>query len=148
MSSADTPKTVDLGGTTTQHEAVAGGAITPGQLVTLNSSGQVVVHPSAGLPTQAAFAIENDLVGKGIADAYASGEQVRYRIFAEGGHVYAILASGQNVAQGALLQSAGNGNLSVGSTADNIVAKALEAVNASGGAARIRVEILKGYNAA
>jgi hypothetical protein len=149
MTSATTPKTVDLGGGEfVQREAIAGGAITPGMLVRLDSDGEVIAHDGAGLTAQAAFAIENDQVGKGISDAYAAGEQVRYRVFPEGHHVYALLATGQNVAKGALLQSNGAGYLSAASTADNVVARALEVVNASSGAARIRVEVTKGYTSA
>jgi hypothetical protein len=149
MSSATTPKTVDLGGGAyVQRELVAGGSITPGMLVERNSSGVLVAHAGAGLAAQAAFAVENEAVGRGIDDAYASGDQVPYRIFAEGHQVYAILAAGQNVSKDALLQSAGNGRLSAAATADNVVAIALEAVDATSAAKRIRVEICKAYTAA
>lgn len=148
MSSATTPKTVDLGGgQSVQREAVAGGTITPGMLLAISGTA-AVAHASAGGAAQAAFAVENDMVGKGIDDDYVADDNVIYRVFPEGARVYAILASGQNVAAGALLQSAGNGRLSAAANADNVVAKAVESVNASGGAARIRVEIVKGYVAA
>lgn len=149
MTSATTPKTVDLGGGDAgpQREAVAGGTIIPGMLV-LATGAAVVAHNGAGLAAQAAFAIENDQVGKGIDDAYVNGENVRYRVFPEGARVYALLAAGQNVSAGALLQSAGTGYLSAAATADNVVARAVESVNATSGAKRIRVEVTKGYTSA
>lgn len=138
------PTTVDLGGPSVQREAIAGGAITPGMTVILNSSGLLVAGPAAGITGPAAFAVENDMIGKGMEDAYAQGDQVIYRVFAEGAHVNAILASGANINAGVLLQTNGSGKLITASTADAVVAKSLEAINASGGDKRIRVEICKG----
>src|SRR5690606_28774722 len=111
-------------------------------------AGTVSVHNVAGGATAPNFAVENDMVGKGITDAYATGDQVYYRTFAEGACVNALLASGQNVAANAPLQSAGNGYLSAASTADNVIGFAREAINASAAAARIRVHIGKGYTSA
>lgn len=148
MTSATTPKTIALAGPFVQKEGVAGGAIKAGMLVK-DIAGAVVAHDGAGLAAAPAFAFPIQTVnGEDMATDYASGDQIIYGVFAEGSHVYAYLASGQNVAAGALLQSNGSGYLSAASTADNVVARALEAVNASGAAARIRVEVVKGYNAA
>lgn len=144
MTSATTPKTVDLGGGCIRREAVAGGTITPGMLLGF-SGGEVVAHAVADGPAQPAFALEYDLTGRGISDNYADGDQVLYGVFPEGARVYAILASGQNVGVDALLASAGDGRLKAATTGDNVIARALEAVNASGGAARIRVEVTRGF---
>lgn len=148
MSSATTPKTIDLGGGhSVQREAVAGGTIRPGMLIAV-SGATAIAHSVPGGTAQAAFAVENDLVGKGIDDTYANGNNVIYRVFPEGARVYALLASGQNVSAGAPLQSNGAGALSAASTADNVVAKAVESVDASAGITRIRVEIVNGYTSA
>lgn len=141
------PTTIDLGGPSVQREGIAGGAITPGMLVR-DIGGTISVHNAAGGVGPAAFAVENDMIGKGIEDAYALGDQVIYRVFGEGAGVLARLASGQNVAAGVYLQSNGAGFLTAIATADNAVAQAQEAVNATSGAALIRVRIVKGYTSA
>jgi hypothetical protein len=146
MSSADTVKTIDLGGGSIQREAVAAGTIRPGMLVLHTTT--VVAHGGAGLVAAPAFAVENEHAGKGIDDNYVTGDNVIYRVFQEGARVNALLASGQNVAAGALLQSNGAGALTVASTADNVVARAVDAVDASSGIKRIRVQITKGYTSA
>ena len=145
-------KTIALKGDFIRKEAVAGGAITPGMLVQ-GFPGSTVVHGTAAGNARKAFALENDLVGKGVTDAYASGETVQVGVFASGAEVYAILNTGQNVtAIGTALVSAGNGRLqafvpintdasNVPIPTDNIVAYALEAVNATSAAARIKVEV-------
>lgn len=144
MTSATAPKTIDLGGQSVQREGIAGGAITPGMLVTVNSSGEVVVHGTAGQEGARGFAVEYDLAGRGIDDDYAQGDQVVYRTPAEGSRFYGILASGQNVSRGAALTSNGDGRLKAAGDTDFVEGYAAEAVDASGGAARIRVDVHKG----
>ena len=122
-------------------ERVAGGAITPGHLIELNASGQVVVHATAAAVfAQKAFALEDQAQGRGIDDAYAANDLVVYQVFGAGEEVYAWLENAGNVAIGAALQSNGAGELEARTTGE-VVAYALEAVNASGGAARIKVEV-------
>ena len=145
-------QTISLKGEAVRKEAVAGGAITPGMLVQ-GYPGAVVVHAVAAGNARAHFALENDLIGGAVADDYASGDTVQIGAFAPGAEVFAILASGQNVtAVGTALVSAGNGRLEafvplntsasdVTIPTDNIVAYALEAVNATSAAARIKVEV-------
>jgi hypothetical protein len=122
-------------------ERAAGGAITPGHLIEKNASDEVVVHATAaGAVAQTAFALEDQAQGRGIDDAYAAGERVVYQVFTPGEEVYAILENGANVAIGAALESNGAGELQARTTGQ-VVAFALEAVNASGGATRIKVEV-------
>jgi hypothetical protein len=148
MTSATTPKTIDLFGVGIQNEAtVTDAAITPGMLVTRTATG-VRPHNVAGGPAAPAFAVENDLIGETIEDAYAIGENCIFRTFAQGSAVYAILAASQTIAAGAYLQSNGAGLMSAAAAADNVVARALEAVTTTGATARIRVEIVTGYVAA
>jgi hypothetical protein len=81
--------------------------------------------------------------GHGIDDAYAvAGEIVQLDFSPPGSHRYMLLEAGENVAAGALLESAGDGTLEAGSS--NPVVRALEAVNNSAGysAKRIYVEVL------
>lgn len=143
MTSATTPKTVELYGYGVQNEAEALAAIIPGQLIE-RAAGGVQVHSSAGVGGNPSFALEYDLTGRDIDDAYADGDQVVYKTFAAGSSVYAILEDGNNVSAGAFLVSEGNGNLGLqpSSSTNTIVAQALESVNASGADARIRVEVV------
>lgn len=137
-----------------RKEYAAGGDVTPGHLVRLNSSGQIVAHSGAGANAQRLFAIENDLAGDGIDTAYESGDRAQCVVCPRGTEIYALLADGENVSVGDFLESAGDGTLrkheadsaGVVEFPEAVVAVALEAldISASGNAeaGRIRVEIV------
>ena len=94
------------------EEYVAGAAtIYPGCLVELGSDGKILVHNGAGHPALPMFAIEDALQGKGIDDAYATGDVVRCWIPNRGDVVYGILADGQTIAKGDFVESNGAGYL-------------------------------------
>jgi hypothetical protein len=122
------------------EEINAGGAITPGMLIEEGSAGTVIAHNSAGENALPMFAVEDELQGNGINDAYASGDPVSVWIPGRGDQVYAILADGENVAVGDLLESNGDGYLKkhVAGSAGvveyplAVVGYALEAVDLSG----------------
>jgi urocanate hydratase len=145
MTSATAPKTIDLYGTGIQNEAACTDAvITPGMLVTRTATG-VRPHNVAGETASPSFAVENDLVGGDISDDYAIGNDVIYRTFAAGSAVYALAhAGGAAIAANALLKSGGDGTLELASTDEVAVARALEAVDNSGGSdpVRIKVEVI------
>lgn len=133
-----------------RNEVMANETITPGNLVEYVRSGgpagRLKNHASAGGPCLPMFAVEAGEVGNGIGDNYASGDKV-WCIFPEkGARIYARLASGQNVGIGQELMSDGLGLLKAWATSNTqpstIVARAIEAVNASSAAARITVEVL------
>ncbi len=63
----EAPKRIHLLGDGRHEEAVAGGTIRPGDLIKLNSDGEVVVHGSAGGNAEALFALEDALQGKEIS---------------------------------------------------------------------------------
>lgn len=144
------PNTITLKGTPIRKEGVTDEAVTPGHLVELGGSNDVQKHSTAGGNSQRAFALENDLVGDDIADAYDSGDTVQYGVFPAGGEVYALLAYGENVSKGAFLESDGNGALQahVADSSDvqteGLVGIALEAVNntTTDSEARIKIEVL------
>lgn len=141
MTSATNPKTIELSGSFTQYEALAGGSVTPGYLVTRNSDGKIIAHATAGGATEAAFATEAAYIGGGIDDVYEEGDIVRYVVGSAGARVYAFIDTSQNITAGGLLESAGNGTFrALGSGV--AIARALESVNAVGAPARIRVEVL------
>lgn len=158
----ENPKTIILKGreNAVRDERPAGGAITPGHLVVMNSSGNFVVHNVAKGRAQRTFAVEyenllpNKTSAGGIDDAYGSGDLVQAETVQPGAWVYALVAaSATAITKGALLESAGDGTLKlvsdftdaeIDSIGGGSIARALEAVDNSGGAtpARIRVEIL------
>lgn len=122
-------------------ERIAGGAITPGHLCTINSSDAVIVNAGAAdVDPESLWALEHQVSGGGIDTAYASGDRVVLQQGLRGDEIYALLESGENVAIGAALQSAGNGNLEARTTGA-VVAFAAQAVDATGGTSRIRVRV-------
>lgn len=95
-----------------QEEKVALAAITPGMLLELTTADKVKAHATAGgnvAPRM--FALEDELQGNGIDDAYAADDQVQVWIPQAGDQVYAILADGENVSIGDLVESNGAGYL-------------------------------------
>jgi hypothetical protein len=138
------PRVILLRGRGERREAPAAGAITPGHLIAYNSAGSFVVHPTAGGVARPIYACERDFEGKGIDDAYASGDYVQAEELHPGCDVLALVAAGATaIARGAKLESAGNGTLrNVGTGV--VIAEALEAVDnsAGGAAARIKVSVI------
>lgn len=134
-------------------EAPVAEAITPGHLIALNSSGAMIKHNVAG-PAAAAganaqgavkVAVENDIFGDGIDDAWASGDQGLYQPLDTGCEFMALLAPAATaVAYGDLVESAGNGTVRKTTITANAIGRAVEAVdNSAGGSpARLRVEVL------
>ena len=90
------------------------------------------------------MSLEDELQGKGIADAYVAGDMVQVWVAQRGEIVYAQIEDEQNIAIGDFLESNGEGCLQahVADTADSddsitvypnqIVAQALEALDLSG----------------
>jgi len=94
-----------------RKEGEASGTITPGMLVEFGGSNDLQAHSTAAGIGRKAFAVENDLIGRGIDDDYSAGEVVQYIIPEPGGEVYALLAGGETVSKGDALVSAGDGTL-------------------------------------
>lgn len=123
------------------NEYDAAGAITPGMLIEVTSADKVQAHSGAGQNAAPMFALEDELQGNDIDDAYAADDKVQCWSPVPGEEVYAILDDGNNVSIGDFLESAGNGNLQTHSpdkdssarTGDTysqqVVAVALEAIN-------------------
>lgn len=93
------------------EELVAASAITPGMLLELDSAGKVKPHSASGQNAIPMFALENELEGEGIGDAYAADDPVQVWIATRGEKVNALLADGENVAIGDYLESNGDGYL-------------------------------------
>jgi len=137
------PNTVILKGNPPRFEDDAGGAIEPGHLLAI-SSGDVIVHASGDGIAQKMVAIEQDFIGNGIDDAYASADNVLYVIPQPGDVLYMWLTTSMTVVRGDPLLSAGDGDLQKTTIADTVVVGAVvgfadEAVTTTGTRARIRV---------
>lgn len=96
-----------------QKELIASGAITPGMLLERTSTANTVkAHSvSGGNAAPKMFALEDELQGKDIDDAYANADKVQVWVPYPGDEVAAILADGENVSIGDLLESNGAGYL-------------------------------------
>lgn len=135
------------------EELIAVAAITPGMLVEYTSAGEVQKHSTAEGNAIPAFALEDEMQGKDIDDAYAADDPVQVWVPYRGDQVYAILADGHDVSKGDLLESDGNGYLQP-HVADEgsspilplaIVGQSLEDVDTSDSAtatSRIRIAIV------
>ncbi len=138
------PQTVLLKGDPIRKEALAAGAITPGHLVARDANGKVAVHAAAGGNTARLFAMEADIIGDEIGDAYAADDTVHFLACKPGDEIYALVPAGAAaIAIGNQLESTGDGTLKI-LAAGTPLATALEAVDNSAGAttARIKVEIM------
>lgn len=137
-------KTITIKGDFILKEGEASEAITPGHLVEFGGAADLRKHATIGGQARKAFAVENDLIGKGIDDAYAAADSVKYVVPVPGAEVYALLLTGESCSKGDFLESAGNGTLQVASTPieGSSVAVALEAITGAGAPKRVKVEIL------
>jgi len=93
------------------EEMVASAAITPGMLLIIENTGKVKAHDQADKDAFPIFALEDELQGKGIDDAYAANDPVQCWIPYRGDIVNAILADGETVVIGDALTSDGEGRL-------------------------------------
>lgn len=135
-----------------RKEGIAGGAITPGDLLTINSSGNLIRHASASLKAAPLFAVENDLTGKTITDDYAQNDYVQSEYLWSGCEVLAnVAANAAAIAIGDLLESDGAGGLrkvqdftdaEIDEIGGQAIAQALEAVDNSAGATRARIKVV------
>jgi len=102
------------------EEFVAADEIKPGMLVTLNADGKVIPHNLDGGNAIPMFALEDELQGKTIDDAYAADDPVQVWIAGRGDIVYALANSGVTINVGDFLVSAGNGKLKPVGTAATV----------------------------
>lgn len=138
-----------------QKEGIAAAAITPGELIEKDASGQFQAHSTAGGNVIPRIAIEESYIGNDIDTDYASGDQVRYNFGQPGEEYYMFLAAGENASDGDLLESDGAGALQVhtpqavdeGGTATYDIYTneahfvAAEDKDNSGGTSRVRIKV-------
>lgn len=129
--------TIRLKGCGRYEEALANAILSPGHLIEILSTGKVRKHATEGGLAERAFAIEDALQGKTVADAYAADDRVGYVLAAPGDEINAVVKAGENVAIGDKLISAGDGTLiktgsaSTSVTDPVVVAVAMEAADLS-----------------
>ena len=124
------------------------GAITPGMLLDYEDNSGVLsvsVHDAAADVQTRLVALERIELNKGVADAYADGDLIKFGVLQPGAQFWGIIPSGQTIAVAQKLQSNGDGKLK-DATADTATANvahfvALEAKTATADT-RIRVEVL------
>lgn len=139
------PNTIYLGGPKTVFgDLAASEAITPGMLMERFASGTVNRLRKSTLTDKQnrLYALDHSMANKGVDDAYAANDLVEGLVAEPGTTVWALVASGANIAFGQGLSDAGNGKLkAVG--AGIVIAFALEKKDNSAGPgdARIRVEV-------
>jgi len=94
------------------EEYEASAAISPGMLVEpVGSASTIRAHATEGGNAIPMFALEDELQGKGITDAYAAADQVQVWVAVRGEQVYAQVEDEQSIAIGDPLESNGEGYL-------------------------------------
>ena len=124
------------------NEYLAAAAIIPGELIELTSANTVQVHATEGGNVLPMFALEDELQGNDIDDAFAAGDPVQCWVPTRGDEVYAILEDNNHVQIGDFLESNGAGELQlyyvdIGSAGEveyghSIVGIALETIDLTG----------------
>jgi len=143
--------TIILKGRGVRKEGSAAAAITPGDLIERTSTaGEIQRHSTAGGNAAPSFAVENELVGNGIDVDYAANDNVLFEHCERGGEVQASVAAGAAaIVAGDYLESAGDGTLQKVATSAStsqadragVIARALEAVDNSGGGSKVRINV-------
>jgi len=117
-------------------ELPAGGNVPCGSLLLENSSGQVVVHGTAGGAAERMFANEDALQGLAPDTQYTLGNMVNISSEEPGNIVNALLAPTYNYAIGNFLISNGDGTLKpTTGTPVSIIGVVIQALNLSGSGA-------------
>lgn len=134
------PETIILKGTPNIREAQANAALSPGHVVELLSTGKIQKQSTADENTMLMVAMENDLIGKTIADAYAADDNVYVHMPKPGDMIYVrVPAAAAAIVIGDHLELVGDGTvhkLAAGAP----LAIAEEAVDNSGGGTEVFIK--------
>lgn len=137
------PRTILLKGRGTRDERVANAGINPGYLLNTRSDGKYEKHGTAGANTPRIFALENELFGLGIDDAYVANDLVQAEQCGPPQWVLAKLpADATAVVIGDKLQSNGDGTLTKVTGTNTALAMALDAVDNSAGGTEVFIRVL------
>lgn len=110
------PRTIFLGGTRTEvNEFALAEIASPGHLVELDNNAGVIRWKKAVAATAESPAVltEQSMLNKAYTDAYAAGDLAEVSIGHRGATFWMHIASGQNIAAGDKLESAGDGTLCI-----------------------------------
>lgn len=142
MPSNTDPKTILLKGDPLGGEAIAAGTITPGMLIERTSVGKVQAHSVASVQTTKLIAREMEITDGNIDTDYSADDQTLYWSARSGDEYYMRLAAGENVSEGDLLESDGNGQLQAVTTGGEPLFEAAESVdNSATGATITRIKV-------
>jgi hypothetical protein len=135
---------VQVGCPIVNEDGAATETIKPGYLV--KGISDIAKQTGTGFVPKA-VALERDELGAGIDDTrqgsgtvsadYASGDYVKVGVFKSGERAVGYVASGENISEDELLESAGDGTYASGST--NPIARAVES---TGGAVTVETAIV------
>ena len=137
------PATIFLGGDQTQvGDLAAAAVITPGHLVERDDVGNIIRWKvaTADIAGPPAVALNQSMLNEGVNHNYAVGDLMEVGIGHKGAAYWMLIASGQNIAAGDLLGSAGDGTLKINATVNRFTA--LETKASVTVLTRIRVEVL------
>lgn len=133
------------GGPRENEQYPASEAITPGHLIepvpTGPTAGEWRKHATAAGNNARIFALERGEMGLGIDTPYAIGDYVKAGYFSKGMRVNALIASGQNLKRGNLVESAGDGTLRVLSSGV-VIGSVAEDTGAVTALSRVKVDII------
>lgn len=116
-----TGNTITLKGNPIQKERFASAALSPGHLLEVLSTGKVQKNTNASVLVSRNFALENEVLGEDLTDAYAAEDTVLYGAFPAGAEVNARVAVGATaIVIGDRLEAAADGTVRKLSTADNL----------------------------
>ena len=136
------PETIVLKGEPIFKEGRASAAISAGHLVEFGGTRDIRKQSTAKADCRRAIALENDLIGKGITDAYAANENVRYGSFHSGQEAYVrVAASAPAIAKNDSLEAAGDGTVRKVTSASTIIGWALEAKDNSSGSSEVFIKM-------
>ena len=113
------------------NEFPANAAIIPGAILELMSTGKVKNHATSGGYVAPLIALEDELQGRGINDAYAANEPVQCWSPNHGDEAYLLLADEATIVIGDLLESDGFGKVKKRTSTNPVVGTALEAKDLS-----------------
>jgi hypothetical protein len=125
-------------------EANAAEAITPGHFIQHNASGAAIKNATADVvEAPLLVAVENDMFGKEITDAYAIGERVIYQHAQPGCEVYALVAAAAPaIVYNDFIGLAADGTVKKAASAAASIGRARGALDNSGGGSAARLRIL------
>ena len=126
-----TKRVIKLLGEPVQDEDRAAAAeITPGMLLDIDGSGDLIPANSAGGYFERMFALEREEMGNDIDEVYAIGDTVKAGRFPPGTRVLVLIPSGQNIQDGEYLEAGATAGMLRAYASGTRIARSLEDVGA------------------